>query len=55
MERKSVLQQPQPVIVIDLFPEVLNELLRLLAGLSAEELVCESGIGRFFKLNPCHP
>lgn len=37
MERKSVLQPPQPIIVVDLFPEVLNELLKLLASLSAED------------------
>jgi len=37
MERKGVLQPPQPIIVVDLFPEVLNELLRLLSGLSSED------------------
>lgn len=37
MERKPVLQLPQPIIVADLLPEVLNELLKLLASLSAED------------------
>jgi uncharacterized protein (TIGR03083 family) len=37
MERKPVLQLPQPIIVAALFPEVLNELLKLLASLSAED------------------
>jgi len=37
MERKSVLQPPRPIIVVDLFPEVLNELLKLLASLSVED------------------
>lgn len=37
MEGKFVLQPPQPIIVVDLFPEVLNELLKLLASLSAED------------------
>jgi len=31
------LKPPQPILVADLFPEILDELLRLLAGLSAEE------------------
>src|SRR5512136_1253461 len=37
METRSLLQPPQPVIVIDLFPEILTELVRLLSSLSAEE------------------
>ena len=37
MERKQVLQPPQPIIVVDLFPEILNELLRLLSSLSSED------------------
>jgi uncharacterized protein (TIGR03083 family) len=37
MERKRVLHSPQPIIVVDLFPEVLGELVELLTGLSAEE------------------
>lgn len=37
MERKIVMRPPQPIIVVDLFPEVLNELLKLLTGLSAED------------------
>lgn len=31
------MRQPQPILVVDLFPEVLEELLGLLAGLSAED------------------
>ena len=37
MKSQPVLQPPQPIIVADLFPEVLNELLQLLASLSAED------------------
>lgn len=32
-----MLQPPQPIIVIDLFPEILDQLLSLLTGLSEEE------------------
>jgi uncharacterized protein (TIGR03083 family) len=32
-----MLHPPQPIIVVDLFPEILGELLGLLTGLSAEE------------------
>lgn len=31
------MEQPRPIIVIDLFPEILDELLDLLSGLSAEQ------------------
>jgi uncharacterized protein (TIGR03083 family) len=31
------LKQPQPIIVVDLFPEILEHLLDLLSGLSAED------------------
>ena len=31
------MRQLQPIIVIDLFPEILKELLDLLSGLSAED------------------
>ena len=31
------MRQPQPILVVDLFPEVLEELLGLLSGLSAED------------------
>ena len=31
------MEQPQPIIVIDLFPEILEHLLELLSGLSAED------------------
>ncbi len=31
------MEQPQPIIVIDLFPEILDHLLELLSGLSAED------------------
>jgi uncharacterized protein (TIGR03083 family) len=37
MENEFCLQPPQPTIVISLFPEVLDALLGLLSGLSAEE------------------
>jgi uncharacterized protein (TIGR03083 family) len=37
MDRKQVLQPPQPTIVVTLFPEVLSELLRLLSSLSSED------------------
>jgi uncharacterized protein (TIGR03083 family) len=37
MERKRVLRPPQPTIVVDLFPEVLNELLWLLSSLPSED------------------
>ena len=37
METRSLLHPPQPIIVIDLFPEILTELVRLLSSLSAEE------------------
>lgn len=37
MERKQVLYPPRPIIVVDLFPEILDELIGLLTGLSAEE------------------
>ena len=33
------MEQPQPIIVIDLFPEILDQLLELLSGLSAEDWV----------------
>jgi uncharacterized protein (TIGR03083 family) len=33
----ATLQPPPPIIVVDLFPEILDELLELLAGLTAEE------------------
>jgi len=32
-----ILKQLQPIIIVDLFPEILDELLSLLSGLSAEE------------------
>jgi uncharacterized protein (TIGR03083 family) len=35
MEKKHILQPPQPIIVTDLFPEILTALLKLLASLSA--------------------
>jgi len=31
-----MLRPPQPILVVDLFPEILDELLRLLGGLSAD-------------------
>ena len=37
MESKWVLQPPQPIIVVDLFREVLDELVKLLTGLSVED------------------
>jgi uncharacterized protein (TIGR03083 family) len=37
MEGQFAMQPPQSIIVVDLFPEILNELLHLLAGLSAED------------------
>jgi uncharacterized protein (TIGR03083 family) len=37
MERKSVLMAPEPVLVADLFPELLDALLELLAGLPAAD------------------
>jgi hypothetical protein len=37
METSFSLQPPVPTIVVALFPEILNELVRLLSGLSAEE------------------
>jgi uncharacterized protein (TIGR03083 family) len=37
MKRDRVLRSPQPIYVVDLFPEVLDALLELLTGLSVEE------------------
>jgi uncharacterized protein (TIGR03083 family) len=37
MEKRFILQPPRPTIVIDLFPEILSALVRLLSSLSAEE------------------
>jgi uncharacterized protein (TIGR03083 family) len=37
MEKRFSLQSPQPTIVINLFPEILTELVRLLSSLSPEE------------------
>jgi len=34
---KTILQPPPRIIVVDLFPEILDELLELLAGLAAKE------------------
>src|SRR5262245_18704534 len=36
VERVRPLQPPQPILVVDLFPEILDALLRLLGGLSAD-------------------
>jgi uncharacterized protein (TIGR03083 family) len=35
--RRAALRKPPPIIVIDLFPEILEELISLLSGLLAEE------------------
>jgi uncharacterized protein (TIGR03083 family) len=37
VETMTTLQSPQPIIVSDLFPEILTELVKLLSSLSAEE------------------
>jgi hypothetical protein len=36
VERTLIVQPPQPILVVDLFPEILDELLRLLGGLAAD-------------------
>src|SRR5713101_530031 len=35
-ERTSIVRSPQPLLVVDLFPEMLDALLQLLGGLAAD-------------------
>jgi len=37
MEKRFFLQPPEPTLVVDLFPDILTELVRLLSSLSSEE------------------